>query len=132
MKKAISTPFVLTEPPERKVLGYYCLSSYAIEIADLNEPLAKGFPRYPLLPATLLARLAVDASRHGKGYGGLLLLDAMFKTLEASKKVASTALVVDALNDSAVRFYRKHGFKDFPRVPMKLYLSMESIGKLSL
>jgi GNAT superfamily N-acetyltransferase len=132
LKKAISTPFVLTEPPEKRVLGYYCLSSYAIEIADLDEPLAKGLPRYPLLPATLLGRLAVDASCHGNGYGGFLLLDAMRKILEASKKVASAALVVDALNDSATRFYRKHGFKDFPKVPMKLYISIESIGKLDL
>jgi GNAT superfamily N-acetyltransferase len=127
LKKAISTPFVLLEPPEKTVLGYYCLSSYSIDILDLDEPVAKGLPRYPLLPATLIGRLAVDVSRQGKGYGGLLLADALKRALAASKQVASVAVVVDAIDKSAVNFYLKHGFTIFPRAPLKLYISMESL-----
>jgi predicted GNAT family N-acyltransferase len=132
LKKAVSTPFVLTEPPEKKVLGYYCLSSNSIDVSDLDEPIAKGLPRYPLLPSTLLGRLAVDVSCHGKGYGGYLLLDAMKRTLEATRTVASVAMVVDAIDNNATKFYLKHGFKAFPRMPMKLYISMESIVELGL
>jgi GNAT superfamily N-acetyltransferase len=127
LKKAVSTPFVLIEPPEKTVLGYYCLSSYSIDIADLDEPVAKGLPRYPLLPATLIGRLAIDVSCQGKGYGGLLLADAMKRALAASKQVASVAVVVDAIDKSAVDFYLKHGFTVFPRAPLKLYISMEFI-----
>ena len=93
LKKKVSTPFVLTEPPSQAVLGYYCLSSYSLDVSDLVEPVAKGLPRYPVLPATLIGRLAVDSGHQGKGYGGYLLLDAMRKVLEASTKVASVALI---------------------------------------
>jgi GNAT superfamily N-acetyltransferase len=127
LKKAVSTSFVLLEPPAKTVLGYYCLSSYSIDISNLDEPIAKGLPRYPLLPATLIGRLAVDVSTQGKGYGGLLLADAMKRALAASRQVASVAVVVDAIDRKAVEFYLKYGFKVFPRIPMKLYISMESI-----
>jgi ribosomal protein S18 acetylase RimI-like enzyme len=132
LKKKVSTPFVLTEPPNQVVLGYYCLSSYSLDISDLVEPLAKGLPRYPVLPATLIGRLAVDSGHQGKGYGGYLLLDAMRKVLAASTKVASVALIVDAINLEAVSFYIRHGFIEFPNDSLKLYISMESIEKLNL
>jgi GNAT superfamily N-acetyltransferase len=132
LKKKVSTPFVLTEPPNQAVLGYYCLSSYSLDVSDLVEPVAKGLPRYPVLPATLIGRLAVDSGHQGKGYGGYLLLDAMRKVLEASTKVASVALIVDAIDLEAVNFYIRHGFIEFPNDPLKLYISMESIEKLNL
>jgi GNAT superfamily N-acetyltransferase len=132
LKKKVSTPFVLTEPPNQAVLGYYCLSSYSLDVSDLVEPVAKGLPRYPVLPATLIGRLAVDSGHQGKGYGGYLLLDAMRKVLEASTKVASVALIVDAIDLEAVSFYIRHGFIEFPNHPLKLYISMESIEKLNL
>ena len=132
LKKAISTTFVLIEPPETTVFGYYCLSSYSIDVSDLDEPIAKGLPRYPILPATLLGRLGVDVTCQGKGYGVYLLLDAMRRTLAASRTIASTAMVVDAIDNNATKFYLKHGFKVFPRMPMKLYISMESIVELRL
>jgi GNAT superfamily N-acetyltransferase len=114
------------------VLGYYCLSAYSLDISDLVEPVAKCLPRYPVLPATLIGRLAVDSGHQGKGYGGYLLLDAMRKVLEASTKVASVALIVDAIDREAVSFYIRHGFIEFPNDPLKLYISMESIEKLNL
>jgi hypothetical protein len=60
LKKRVSTPYVLTDSPERQVLGYYCLSSYSIASAELDESTAKKLPRYKALPAILLGRLAID------------------------------------------------------------------------
>ena len=48
-----------------------------MDVSNLNEDFAKTVPRYPLLPATLLGRLAVDQSRQGKGIGELVLIDVM-------------------------------------------------------
>ncbi len=129
LKKKVSTPFVLTEPPDRQVLGYYCLSSYSISLVDLEASTAKRLPRYPLLPAILLGRLAVDSGQQGKGYGGLLVSDALKKALAASKQVASVAVVVDAIDPDAVRFYVRYGFVEFPDVPMKLYITIDEIEK---
>jgi predicted GNAT family N-acyltransferase len=129
LKKRVSTPFVLTDPPNRQVLGYYCLSSYSVETIELDDNIVKKLPRYPLLPAILLGRLAVDLTHRGKGYGNLLVSDALKRSLAASIQVASVAVVVDAISQDAVSFYHQYGFTEFQTDPMKLYISMESIEK---
>ncbi|MBD2580631.1 GNAT family N-acetyltransferase [Oscillatoria sp. FACHB-1406] len=130
IKRRVSTVFVLVDEPEMNVFGYYTLSSYTVNVADLEEKLAKRLPAYPALPATLLGRLAVDNRQKGRGFGELLLIDALKKSLEASQQVASLAVIVDALNEKAASFYRKYGFISFVREPMKLYLPMKSIEEL--
>ena len=130
VKKQVSAAFVLLDKPDVEILGYYTLSSYIIEVENLDSAVAKKLPHYPAFPATLLGRLAVHQSQQGKQLGELLLLDALNRSLSASKEVASLAVIVDALNDRAVQFYVKYGFRKFKGEPMKLYLLMQSIKKL--
>jgi GNAT superfamily N-acetyltransferase len=132
LKKRVSTPYVLTDSPNREVLGYYCLSSYSIASTELDESTAKKLPRYPLLPAIMLGRLAVDSGQQGKGYGGYLLLDAMKRCLELSDLLAAVAIVVDAIDQGAASFYKDYGFIEFPDDPLKLYILMVEIEKLGL
>ena len=68
-------------------------------------------PRYPTTPATLIGRLArvVDCP----GLGSLLLADALGRILANTREVASALVVVDAQDDVAADFYRKHGFIPF-------------------
>jgi predicted GNAT family N-acyltransferase len=129
VKRKVSTVFVLidTADPKLNILGYYTLSSYTIEIENLDQSFAKNLPRYPQLPATLLGRLAIDNQQKGKGFGELMLLDALKKTLSASKQIASLAIIAEALDDSAVSFYLKYGFQKFIQNPIKLYLPIKSI-----
>jgi predicted GNAT family N-acyltransferase len=130
LKKRVSTVFVLMEEPEMNILGYYTLSSYTVNIAALDEIFAKRLPRYPVLPATLLGRLAVDNTQKGKGFGELLLIDALKKSLDTAIQVASLAVIAEALDESALSFYIKYGFKPFKQEPMKLYLPMKSVEGL--
>lgn len=130
LKKRVSTVFVLIDEPKMDVLGYYTLSSCTVNVAALEENFAKRLPRYPALPATLLGRLAVDNEQKGKGLGELLLINALQKSLDAAMQVASIAVLVKALNEKALSFYIKYGFKQFNEEPMKLYLPMKSIEEL--
>lgn len=130
LKKRVSTVFVLIDAPETNVLAYYTLSSYTVDITALDESFAKRLPRYPLLPATLLGRLAVDNNQKGKRFGELLLLDALKKSLDTSMKVASVAVIAEALDEQASGFYLKYGFQQFMHEPMKLYLPVKSIEEL--
>jgi predicted GNAT family N-acyltransferase len=132
LKRRVSTIFVLTAQPEMIVLGYYTLSSYTIQTTALEQKLAQRLPPYPALPATLLGRLAVDRRHSGNGWGELLLIDALKRSLGASQQVASLAVIVDALNERVVNFYQKYGFIVFRQEPLKLYLPMKSIEKLLL
>ncbi|BAZ14452.1 hypothetical protein NIES4071_62960 [Calothrix sp. NIES-4071] len=130
LKKKIATVFVLIDSPNTDVIAYYTLSSYTIDIANLDETFAKGIPRYPLLPATLLGRLAVDNTFQGQGMGKVILIDALKRALDAITQVASLAVVVEAIDEDAVRFYQKYGFRQFKQYPLKLYLSMNSIASI--
>ncbi|XWK88511.1 MAG: hypothetical protein U7127_00145 [Phormidium sp.] len=87
-------------------------------------------PRYPLLPATLLGRLAVDRTQQNNHLGELILIDSLKKALLATAQVASLAVIAEALNERATNFYQKYGFQPFKQEPMKLYLPMKSVAEL--
>lgn len=130
LKKKIATVFVLVDSPNDNIIAYYTLSSYTVEITELDNSLVKRLPRYPLLPATLLGRLAVDKNYRGQRLGELMLIDALRKSLVATEKVASIAVLAEAIDEKAVSFYRKYGFRSFSSSPMKLYMTMQSIKEL--
>jgi predicted GNAT family N-acyltransferase len=130
LKRRVSTVFVLIDDPQLNVLAYYTLSSYTVNITVLDEAFARQLPRYPVLPATLLGRLAVDNSQKGKRFGELLLVDALKKSLDAAMQVSSLAVVSEALDDQALSFYLKYGFQQFRQEPMKLYFPMKSVEEL--
>ena len=129
LKKKVSTVFVLIDSPNIDIIAYYTLSSYTVDVSNLNEDFAKTVPRYPLLPATLLGRLAVSQRHQGKGIGELVLIDALKRVLDATSQVASIAVVVEAIDENAVRFYQKYGFEQFKQYPTKLYLPTKSIAE---
>lgn len=129
-KKKVAIVFVLVDSPNTDIIAYYTLSAYTIELVNLNESFAKQLPRYPLLPATLLGRLAVDRTCQGQHFGELMLIDALKKALLATAQIASLAVIAEALDSSAANFYQKYGFQKFKQNPMKLYLPMKSVEEL--
>ncbi len=129
-RKRVAAPFVLCEGTSNAVLGYYTLSALSVDVGAWPEEIAKKLPKYPLVLATLLGRLAVDVRLRAKGAGEHLLMDALRRALEASREVASAAVVVDAKDDSAVSFYRRYGFIGFADQPRRLFLPMAVIEKL--
>jgi ribosomal protein S18 acetylase RimI-like enzyme len=42
-------------------------------------------------------------------------MDALHRCLASSKQIASAAVIVDAKDESAVRFYEKYGFIALPK-----------------
>jgi len=129
-RRRVATIFVALLPDTRKVVGYYTLSSYSVLASELPEDARKKLPRYPHIPTTLLGRLAIDVNHRGKGLGGYLLFHALRESWEASFRIASVAVVVDAKDDAAVRFYRHHEFLPFPDDPRRMYLVMSTIEKM--
>ena len=126
-RKNMAAPFVLVLP-DGAIGGYYTLSATAVKIAELPAQIARKLPRYPLVPATLLGRLAVDRRHRGKGYGRFLLADALFRCVRS--EIASFAVIVDAKDENARRFYERESFLPFSDQPMKLFRPMAEIAKL--
>lgn len=127
-RRRVAAPYVLSEPPSPNVVGFYTLSNTSLQATELPAAVVKKLPRYPVLPATLLGRLAVDAKGRGRGLGTVLLLDALRRCLRS--ETASLAVVVDAKDDAAISFYERHEFLRLPDQANRLFKPMVEIEKL--
>ena len=140
-RRHIAAPFALVGTAGGKtVLGYYTLSALGIDLGDLPEDVAKKLPQYPIVPATLLGRLAVDRRYRGQGFGEALLMDALHRSFTRSSEIAArlpklyggqaAAVLVDAMDDEARRFYRHFDFIPFPERRDRLFLPMKTVERL--
>ena len=109
----------------KTVAGFYTLSPISILCEHLPASLQKKLPRRPI-GATLIGRMGIERSLQGKGLGGLLLTDALYKSWQASKLVSSWAVVVDA-KEGARDFYIRYEFIPFATQPNRLFLPMKKI-----
>jgi len=126
-RKNMAAPFVLVLP-DGTIAGYYTLSSTSLQLSELPEQTVRKLPRYPLVPATLLGRLTIGRRQQGKGYGRFLLADALHRV--ARSEIASFAVIVDAKDENARRFYERESFLPFPDQPMRLFRPMADIRRL--
>jgi GNAT superfamily N-acetyltransferase len=130
IRRKANAVFVLVGAAQRKdVLGYFTLCATALSQGDVPEPTRKLVPRYPLVSATLIGRLAVAKHSQGRGLGSILLAQALRKAYESASTVGSSMVVVDAISEDACEFYAAHGFVRLPE-SMRLVLPMSSIGML--
>ena len=106
------------------VVAYYTLVAHSIATEAAPRSIGRGTRSE--IPAILLARLAVDKSLQGQGQGKRLLGDALRRAAEASSIAAARVVVVDALNDNAVKFYRHFGFVETP-VPGRLLMKVSTV-----
>ena len=81
------------------------------------------------VPVILLGQLAVDAAYQGRGLGADLLIDAGKRSLAAAKVIGARAIIVQALDDQATRFYQRWGFRPFSdREPLMLILRISELS----
>ena len=112
------------------MLGYYSLSATGVQLDEFPDALAAELPRHETVPAILLARLAVDLSCRGEGLGGRLVIDALESSAQFSSQIAAMAVIVDAIDERAIRFYEHYGFIRFPVNAKSLYLPIDTVKKL--
>lgn len=115
-----------------KLAGFYTLTQDNIEAEDLPAELIRqlNLPRYKRIGASLLGRLARDLTYRGKGVGELLLVDALKRSLVMSRQIASAAVIVDAKDEKAHKFYQDFGFIPFPESQRRMFLPMATVERL--
>lgn len=126
-KKKIGKTFVLLNG--RIVIGYYTLSAAQISIQEIPKNYHLKLPSYPV-PASRLCRLAVDKSFQGQRIGEHLLADATERIRLAAAHIAIHAIVVDAKNESAKKFYLKYGFATLEGSDLTLFISMSALEEI--
>ena len=109
-RRDIARTFVTTDS-KLNVVGYYTLVAGEVEQAAASPSVRAGVSRHFPIPVCLIARLAVDKSWQGRGLGRDLLRDAMRRAVAASDQIGIRAVVVDAIDERAAGFYRRHGFE---------------------
>jgi len=127
VRRHISNCFVAVEVETGVIAGYYTIAAASIPTPDLPEVVTKKLPRYPLLPAIRVGRLAIDLRFQRKGLGGALLADAAARGVRA--EAAAFAMLVDAQDDAAVAFYAHHGFQRLASQPRSVFLALSTAGK---
>lgn len=130
MRRKANGVFILVEPNcPTVVLGYYTLCATALSQGEVPDSARKHVPRYPLVSATLIGRLAVSTTRQGERLGAMLLADAVRRAYASADTVGSSMLVVDALDERAAAFYAANGFLRLPD-SLRLVLPMQAIGRM--
>jgi GNAT superfamily N-acetyltransferase len=111
---------VPTEQPAR-ILGFYTLSPASLEYARTPALAKRGLGRYDV-PVFRIGRLAVDQSVQGQGLGGTLLLRAAERCIRVAQEVGGVALLIDAKNDCAAKWYESYGAMRLTDAPLSLVL----------
>jgi GNAT superfamily N-acetyltransferase len=120
IKRRIASCFVAVSVQTKAVAGFYTLTASSIALNALAPEIIKKLPRYPVVPAALLGRLAVSRNYQGKGLGGVLLGNAVLRVARAELGVF--AMLVDAKDDAVQRFYEHYGFTLLPGEGRRLCL----------
>jgi ribosomal protein S18 acetylase RimI-like enzyme len=112
IKRRIATCFVALSLETQEIAGFYTLTATSVPLDALAPDVVKKLPSYPVVPAALLGRLAIAKTIQDKGLGGALLADALMRTARAELGVF--AMLVDAKDEAAQRFYERFGFTLLP------------------
>ena len=126
--RGLSRTFVLTSYEQIEVIsGFFTLTITKILPAQISD---KRLSRYPHpIPAVKLARLAVSANQQKNGFGRLLVVDAMKKTLTMAENVGIIGLFVDAKQESLIQYYQQFGFERQTANKLLLFLPTKTIER---
>ena len=120
-----SRTWVVVEAGSREVVAFYASATASILRSSAPRTMRRNQPE--VLPAILLARMAVD-SRHARhGIGAALLKHFMLKGLEVAQSVGVRVLLIHAKDDEAKSFYLHYGFVEFPFDPLVLLMTLPDL-----
>jgi GNAT superfamily N-acetyltransferase len=111
------------------VVGYYSLSAGEVGYEKAPLRMVKGLARHPV-PVVILAKLAIDRSHQGRGFGKLLLRDALLRAAKTSEQIGIRAVLVSAKNETARTFYEHHEFDPLPGDSLRLVLLIKDLKNL--
>lgn len=124
IRRRVAKCLVAVEVATGAVAGFYTLSATSLVLTELPAQLVQRLPRYPIVPAILMGRLAVAIPAQGHKLGTAMLAHAV--EYVATANIGAFAIVVDAKDDAAQRFYERHGFVTLAGHGRRLILSLET------
>jgi GNAT superfamily N-acetyltransferase len=109
-----------------RVVGYFCISAGSVERGAAPGKVRRNAP--DLIPVSIIGRLAVSRDHAGRGLGADLLSDALRRIALASQSIGIGAVMVQAKDEAAKRFYlRCAEFIEYPEDSRTLFLPIETV-----
>lgn len=109
-----------------RVVGYFCISAGSVERGAAPGKVRRNAP--DLIPVSIIGRLAISLDHAGKGLGADLLADALRRIAVASQSIGIGAVLVQAKDEAAKRFYlRCAEFIEYPEDSRTLFLPIETV-----
>lgn len=109
-----------------RVAAYFCISAGAVERTTAPGKVRRNAP--DTIPVSVIGRLAVSRDHAGKGLGADILSDALRRIAVASQSIGIGAVLVQAKDERAKRFYMKCAeFIEFPADSRILFLPIETV-----
>ena len=109
-----------------RVVAYFCICAGAVERATAPGRVRRNAP--DTIPISVIGRLAVSREQAGKGLGTDILSDALRRIAVASQSIGIGAVLVQAKDDAAKRFYMKCAeFIEYPAENRTLFLPIETV-----
>lgn len=109
-----------------RVAAYFCLAAGAVERGAAPGKLRRNAP--DAVPVAVIGRLAVDRGYGGRGLGADILADALRRIAVAAQSIGIGAVLVEAKDDDARRFYMACAeFIEYPADSRTLFLPIETL-----
>ncbi|MFD2238201.1 GNAT family N-acetyltransferase [Aureimonas populi] len=118
---------VLVVHEDNRVVGYYGLAPTAVVPSVLPRSIRTGQPPDPV-PCLLLGQLASDTAWTGQGIGTGLVKHALQRCVQAASLIGGRALMVNAVDEDAARFWDRRGFVRTKDDPLVLFRSIAAIA----
>lgn len=110
----------------KRVIAYYGISAGAVGREASPRTIRRNAP--DSIPVSVIGRLAVSLSHAGHGVGADMLSDALHRIVIASRSMGIAAVLVQAKNDRAKRFYTRCAeFIEYPADSRTLFLPIETV-----
>jgi GNAT superfamily N-acetyltransferase len=116
---AAKTFCAIPDNTPHRILGFYSLAPASVAHDAFPPAMTKGLARHNV-PGFLLARLAVDRTVAGRGFGGQLLLAAALRCLRVTKEVGGVLMIIETKNDRAAQWYSRFGAEPLEDRPLTL------------
>lgn len=122
-KSGASRTFVVCE--KQHVVAYYALAAGAIACTEATGRFRRNMP--DPIPVAILARLAIHRDFQKRGLGRALFRDASLRILSAADAIGIRGILVHAISEQAVKFYRAIGVETSPANPQTMMVTLADL-----
>lgn len=113
----------------QSILGFYTITPGQVDFHHVPLVARPSSGGRHAVSGFRLARLAIARSLHGQSLGGHLLANAIARCMRVSAEVGGTALLIDAKDPNAVRWYQRYGAVPLEDRPLSLIISYAEFNK---